>query len=78
MVLVYNFKHRKTFAALTNSKGAFKCISPLESENYKFEIKYIRIKVILDVVNVQAGKCNPGTQILLSQLKTKAKVGWSL
>ena len=48
------------------------------SENCKFEIKYLRIKAIVDVVSAQAGKCMPGTPIWLSQLKTNVKVGCSL
>ena len=61
------------FLNVKYSKGAFKCSSPLDSENCKFEIKYLRIKAILDVVSAQADKGNPGTPIWLSQLKTNVK-----
>ena len=60
------------------SKGAFKCISPLEYENCNFESKYLRIKTIIDAVSVETGKCKTETPIWLSQLKTNVKVGWSL
>ena len=63
-------------ADVINSKGPFKCISLLKSENCKFEIKYLRTKAILDVVKCECSnpdKCKPATPILLSQLKTNVK-----
>ena len=75
---IIRFKNRYSSADVTNSKRAINCISPLESKNCKFEIKYIRIKAIIDVVSAQAGKFRPGTPIWLAQLKTNGKEGWPL
>ena len=74
MVLVYDLKNRQISADVTNSKQVFKCITPLESENCKFEIKYFRIKAIFVVVSAQTGKCKPRTRIC--HLNSKLMLRW--
>ena len=77
-VLVKYFKIVRSALTSHIQRGTFKNISPSESKCCNFEIKYFRFEAFFDVVSTQTGNCTPGTPILLSQLKTNAKVGWSL
>ena len=58
---------------LCTKLGAFKCISPLESENCKFEIKYLQIKAILDV-NAKLASESQGPQS--GYLNSKLMLRW--